>query len=114
MRGEKINKAIYWAREQMANYSEAEEWTRGHRDETESAKLRDKVEHLKTLISCAELEQGPELPQAAVKAWKKPLVIKAWQEGLTTRACARIFDISPETVSQWTQNQQRNQKFGGK
>lgn len=53
------------------------------------------------------LDDGPELPKSAVMAWKKPLVIKAFQEGLSARACARVFDVSHETAACWTAGHQR-------
>jgi hypothetical protein len=48
------------------------------------------------------LDDGPPLSKSEVRSWKKPLVIKAFQEGLSARACGRVFDVNHETAAQWT------------
>lgn len=45
------------------------------------------------------LEDGPDLPLRLIMEWKRPLIIKAWQEGLSARACARIFDVSHDMAA---------------
>lgn len=51
------------------------------------------------------LDDGPELPRSAVMAWKEPLIIKAWREGLSARACARVFDVSHDTAARIVRGQ---------
>lgn len=54
-----------------------------------------------------ELDEGPPLGLTEQMSWKRPLVIKAWQEGLSARACARIFDVSHEAAASWVKGMER-------
>lgn len=44
------------------------------------------------------LDDGPPLSKSQKMAWKKPLILKAWQLGVSGRTIAKIFDVSHETV----------------
>lgn len=54
---------------------------------------------LQRVITLEELDEGPPLPLKDRMLWKRPLIIKAWQEGLSARACARVFDVSHEMAA---------------
>lgn len=47
-----------------------------------------------------KLSEGVELSLAHIMAWKRPLIIKAWQEGLSARSCARVFEVSHEMAAE--------------
>jgi hypothetical protein len=44
------------------------------------------------------LDDGPPLSKRNIMAWKIPLILKAWQAGVSGRVIAEIFDVSHETV----------------
>jgi len=45
------------------------------------------------------LDDGPELPLSVVIATKRPMIIAAYKEGLSARACARVFGVSHDTAA---------------
>lgn len=45
------------------------------------------------------LDDGPELPLSVVIASKGPMIITAYKEGLSARACARVFGVSHDTAA---------------
>lgn len=55
------------------------------------------------------LDDGPALPRHDVIRARKPMIIAAWKEGLSTRSVARIFDVSHETVSVLVKDENRPQ-----
>lgn len=46
------------------------------------------------------LDDGPDLPKSCIMAAKKPYIIKTMKEGLSSRAAARVFDVSHEYCAQ--------------
>lgn len=46
-------------------------------------------------------EEGAPMPLSVEMAWKRPLIIRAAAEGLSARACARVFGVSHEACSQF-------------
>lgn len=45
------------------------------------------------------LDDGPSLTKQQIMFWKKPLMIKAHNEGLSARAIGRVFDVSHDTAA---------------
>lgn len=68
--------------------------------------LRKKEEYDSRLDGTG-LDDGPKLPFAVIMQTKRPLIIKAWQEGLSARACARVFDVSHEMAAQCVKSMAR-------
>ncbi len=51
-----------------------------------------------TIARMRAINDGPELPRYQVMSWKKPLIIKTYQAGLSCRQVSEIFDVSHDTV----------------
>jgi transposase len=48
------------------------------------------------------LDSGVKLPQHVINAWKKEQAVTDWRTGMTLRNVAAKYDVSRETVRDWT------------
>lgn len=53
------------------------------------------------------IDDGPDLPRWVINGWKRDRIMIEWKAGATLRALAQKYEVSHETVRDWTENEPR-------